>query len=128
MPPLARVLVVDDEPEVGSVLRDMLTDMGYVVKVAERGAEALGMMPILRPDVVLLDVNMPQMSGVEVFKRLRHDYPGVPVVFVTANEDESLARSLLSTGAFDYIKKPFEFAVVERIVGAAVGHGPGESS
>ena len=122
MPSLGRVLVVDDEPEVGAVLNDLLTDMGYHVDIALRGRDALDMMRVLRPDVVLLDLTMPQMSGVAVFERLRREFPGVPVVIVSANEDEDLARSLITTGAFDYVKKPFDVALVERIVAAAVGH------
>ncbi len=122
MAALGRVLIVDDEPHVGSVFDDVLTDQGYVVKVVTRGSEALGLMPIFRPDVVLLDLKMPEMPGVEVLQRLCRDYPDVPVVVVTGNEDEDLARSTLSTGAFDYIHKPFHLAVLERVVAAAVGH------
>jgi CheY-like chemotaxis protein len=120
--PLGRVLVVDDEPEVAQVLRDFLTGGGYVAKIAVRGSEALDILPIFRPDVVLLDLAMPKMSGMEVLERIRREQPDVPVVIVTANEDETLARSTLSAGAFDYVKKPFDFTVLERIVGAALGH------
>jgi CheY-like chemotaxis protein len=122
--PLGRVLVVDAEPYVGATLRDMLIEFGYVVKNAVSGAEALGLMPAFQPDVVLLDVLMPGMSGDQVLERLRQEYPRVVVVMVTANEDEARARALLAHGAFDYIRKPFDLTVLERAVLAAVAARP----
>jgi DNA-binding response OmpR family regulator len=118
--PLGRVLVVDDEPQVAGMLRDALVEAGYVVKTAVTGREALGLMPAFRPDVVLLDVMMPGVKGDEVLAQLRRDHPRVPVVMVTANQDEEAARLMLTGGAFDYLPKPFELDVLERIVGAAV--------
>jgi DNA-binding response OmpR family regulator len=124
MPPLGRVLVVEDEPRVAAMIRDALDESAYVVKIAAGGAEAIGLMPVFQPDVVLLDVLMPGMTGTEVLGRLRHEYPSVPVVMVTAQQDEDAARQLLSCGAFDYVRKPFELHVLERVVGAAVAGQP----
>jgi DNA-binding response OmpR family regulator len=118
--PLGRVLVVDDEPHVAGMLREALLHVGYVVKIAVTGHEALGLLPAFQPDVVLLDVMMPGMKGDEVLAQLRREHPGVPVVMVTANQDEHAARQMLSRGAFDYLPKPFQLDVLERIVGAAV--------
>jgi CheY-like chemotaxis protein len=125
MPSLGRVLVVDDEPEVCAVLRDALVDSGYIVKTAVSGREALGLMPVFQPDVVLLDVAMPGMSGVEVLDQLRREHSRVAVVMVTANQDEGTARQMLARGAFDYVPKPFDLGMLERIVGAAAARrGP----
>jgi CheY-like chemotaxis protein len=118
--PLGRVLVVDDEPEIGSALREALIEFGYLVENAASGTEALELMPAFEPDVVLLDVMMPGMSGDQVLERLHREYPRVPVVMVTANEDEARARAFLSHGACDYIRKPFDLATVERVVLTAV--------
>jgi DNA-binding response OmpR family regulator len=118
--PLGRVLVVDDEPEVGAMLRDALVEFGYVVKNARSGPEALGLMNAFAPDVVLLDVMMPGMSGDEVLSRLRRGHPQVAVVMVTAQQDEEAGRQLLAQGAVDYVQKPCDLDVLERIVGAAV--------
>jgi DNA-binding response OmpR family regulator len=118
--PLARILVVDDELQVAGMLRDALVDAGYVVKTAVSGREALGLMPVFQPDVVLLDVMMPGVTGDEVLAQLRREHPRVPVVMVTANQDEQAARQMLTRGAFDYLPKPFQLDVLERIVGAAV--------
>jgi len=118
--PLGRVLVVDDDPNVGAMLRDLLTTLGYVVKNAVRGAEALLLVPVFEPNVVLLDLQMPGMSGIEVLDRLRRDYPSLPVIIVTGNEDEELARRTMRGGAFDYVSKPFTVEVLDRVVTAAL--------
>jgi CheY-like chemotaxis protein len=118
--PLGRVLVVDDDPNVGAMLRDLLTTLGYVVKNAVRGAEALLLVPVFEPDVVLLDLQMPGMSGIEVLDHLRRDYPSLPVIIVTGNEDEELARRTMRGGAFDYVSKPFTVEVLDRVVTAAL--------
>ena len=117
---LGRILVVDDEPQVGEVLRDLLMEFGYVVEVAVRGTEALQIVPVFQPDAVLLDLQMPEMSGAEVLNHLRRDYPLLPVIMVTGNPDADVARDMLTRGAFDYIRKPFTFEVLARVVAAAV--------
>jgi CheY-like chemotaxis protein len=122
--PLGRVLVVDDDPELRAVLHEALTELDYVVESAGSGAEALERMPVFQPEVVLLDVTMPGMKGDEVLERLRHEYPRVPVVMVTALEDEGRARRLLNSGAFDYVRKPFDLRMVERVIVAALGWSP----
>jgi two-component system OmpR family response regulator len=123
--PLGRVLVVDDEPEVVAILREALIQYGYVVRTAASGPEALGLMPLFRPDVVLLDVLMPVMPGELVLGRLRMEYPDVAVVMVTGLQDEDRARQLLAHGAFDYVRKPFDLQVLERVVSAAVARRSG---
>jgi CheY-like chemotaxis protein len=119
-----RVLVVDDEPEVGAVLRDALVAAGYSVVTALSGEEALGLVSSFKPEVVLLDVFMPRMSGDQVLERLRRDHPHIAVVIASALEDEVAARTLLTRGAFDYLRKPFDLALLERVVIAAMAHPP----
>jgi CheY-like chemotaxis protein len=118
--PLGRVLVVDDDPNVGDMLQDLLVDLGYVVKHALDGTEALRLVPVFKPDVVLLDLQLPGMSGVEVLDRLRRDHPTVPVIIVTGNDDVEVARRTLRGGAFDYLSKPFTVDVLARVVAAAI--------
>jgi DNA-binding response OmpR family regulator len=121
--PIGRVLVVDDEPEVGAALRDLLLEIGYLVKNAARGAEALRLVDVFQPDVVLLDLQMPGMPGTEVLAQLRQRHPRLPIIIVTANADAAVALSTLAQGAFDYVVKPFTLEGLERIVGAALGRG-----
>ena len=117
---LARVLVVDDEPRVAAVLHDALIDLGYAVQVAVNGAEALRLVALYQPDVVLLDLSMPNVSGDVVLERLRDTDPALPVIVVTGNADAERARSTLARGAFDYVSKPFDLEILARILAAAV--------
>lgn len=119
---LARVLVVEDEARVAAVLRDTLVDLGYTVKIAVNGAEALGLVSVYQPDAVLLDLAMPGMPGEVVLERLRQAHPHLPVVVVTGNLDADIARGTLTTGAFDYVSKPFDLEHLARVVAAAVAY------
>jgi two-component system response regulator (stage 0 sporulation protein F) len=114
--PLGKLLVVDDESEICDVLGDFFEGKGYEVVKALTGIEAIERFKRERPDLVLLDIKMPVMDGVEVFKRLREIDPSVGVIMVTANEDVELARQLLEQGAFDYVAKPFDFDYLDRAV------------
>jgi two-component system OmpR family response regulator len=118
--PIGRVLVVDDEAQVCEMVRDALVEFGYEVAVAGGGHEAFGLMASFDPDAVLLDVLMPGMPGAEVLSRLRQEYPDVAVVMLTGNQDEGAARQLLANGALDYVRKPFDLQVLERVMAAAV--------
>jgi two-component system KDP operon response regulator KdpE len=117
---LARVLVVEDEPHVAAVLHDALIDLGYAVQVAVNGAEALRLVALYQPDVVLLDLAMPNVSGDVVLERLRDTDPTLPVIVVTGNADADRARATLDRGAFDYVSKPFDLEILARILAAAV--------
>ena len=121
---IGRILVVDDEPQVGLMLRELLAELGYVTKTAVRGDEALQLVPIFQPDAVLLDLQMPGMSGVEVLDHLRRDHPLVPVIIVTGNADVDVARGTLIRGAFDYLHKPFSLDALARVVAAAIVFSP----
>ena len=92
------ILVVDDEEPVRDVLCEYLESQGFGVEAAPDGETALGRH---RPDLVLLDVRMPGLDGVEVLRRIRHAAPHVPVIMVTANESVGLAREMLELGAID---------------------------
>ncbi len=101
-----RILVVDDEPQVVEVLKMYLSREGFRVGIAADGESALQAFAAQSPDLVLLDLMLPKLSGMEVFKRLRAER-AVPVIMLTARGDE-LDRVLgLELGADDYIVKPF---------------------
>jgi CheY-like chemotaxis protein len=117
---VSRVLVVEDEPRVGAMLREVLVELGYVVKVAVHGAEALQLVPVFEPDVVLLDLMMPGMSGVEVLDHLRRDRPTLRIVIMTANEDFAGAAATLPDEVFGYLRKPFRIDALAEVVAAAV--------
>jgi two-component system, NtrC family, response regulator AtoC len=73
-----------------------------------------------RPDVILLDINLPDASGTSTLDRLRQVRPNVPIVMLTANADEQLARETLKHGAFDYVMKPFNLDHLTRVLEAAL--------
>lgn len=116
MNPLGRILVVDDEAPVREVLTEYFTTQGYAVDGASNGNEALAAVKRAWPDLVLLDVRMPSLDGVEVLRRIREGEGDITVIMVTANEDVALAREALKLGAFDYIAKPFDFSYLDRAV------------
>jgi CheY-like chemotaxis protein len=112
-----KVLVVDDEPEVRFVLTEFLESRGYEVTAAESGPQALAMVEEVAPHVVLLDVTMPEMDGMETLKRLAALRPGLPIIMVTANADVDVTSKLLALGAADYIPKPFDLDYLGQAVG-----------
>ena len=117
---LGRVLVVDDEPEVRQVLQEFLADRGYEVAQAASGSAALEALHADRPDVVLLDVAMPGIDGVETLRRIMALTPPVSVIMVTANADIAVTSKLLAMGAVDYIPKPFDLDYLDQAVSIQV--------
>lgn len=104
-----RVLVVDDEPAVRESLARSLRFEGYTVAVAGDGVEALGMLPDVRPDAVVLDVMMPRLDGIEVCRRLREAGDRTPVLVLTARDAVRDRVRGLDAGADDYLAKPFAY-------------------
>jgi two-component system KDP operon response regulator KdpE len=112
MTPKSRLLVVDDEPPLRKVLQATLTARGFSVEEAgsaERALELVGQRPF---DLILLDINMPGMGGVEACRRLRELVPHVGIVMVTVRDAEEDMVQALEAGADDYITKPFRFGVL----------------
>lgn len=110
---MPRVLVVDDEREIVEILQEFLTGKGYVVSAAYDGPEALQKLKEERPHVVLLDIKMPTMSGLEVLRQMRELDQEVGVIMITGVIDEETGRAALKLGAFDYITKPLDLPYVE---------------
>jgi two-component system, cell cycle response regulator len=118
---VAKILVVDDVPDNVKLLKYELSDDGYEVLTALSGQEALDVARAERPDVILLDVMMPGLDGIEVCVRLKRDpeLEPIPVIMVTARErDDDVVRGL-DAGAHDYITKPFNSQIVLARVRAA---------
>lgn len=111
---MPRVLVVDDEPYIVELLQEYLTAKGYEVLTASDGEEALQKVKEERPHVILLDVRMPKMNGLEVLKRVREMDHEVGVIMVTAVAEEETGRQALQLGAFDYITKPLDLQYLDR--------------
>ena len=101
-----RVLIVDDERGVRESMK-MLLKNSYNIDMASSGTEAIARLSDIQPDVVLLDLRMPDMSGIEVLQEIKLRDPNVEVILVTAYATIETARKALRLGAFDYLTKPF---------------------
>ena len=101
-----RILVVDDEPQITRVLRRSLSGHGYEVQVASDGEEALAAFNVWKPDIVVTDLAMPNMGGLELCRRLRA-ISSVPMIVLSAKGDERIKVEALDAGADDYVTKPF---------------------
>jgi two-component system OmpR family response regulator len=110
--PVGKVLVVDDEPSICALLSATLRLTGFDVRVAGGGHEALAVIAEYAPDIVVLDVMMPDVSGFEVAQRLRASGRPVPVLFLTARDSVEDRISGLTAGADDYVAKPFSLEEV----------------
>ena len=135
---MSSALVVDDDPTVGDVVGAYLERAGFDVHRAADGPTALALAASVAPDVVVLDLMLPGIGGLEVCRRLRRDMPRVPVVMLTALGEESDRILGLEVGADDYVTKPFSprelvlrvQAIVRRAAegGAAVGDSSGQDA
>ncbi len=103
-----RILVVDDEEAIREVITTLLETQGYRCTVVSNGRLALDEFTASPPDLVLSDIVMPQMDGMELLSHVRARDPDVPVIMVTATHDLSIAIQAIRSGAYDYILKPFE--------------------
>ena len=119
MPDVARILVVDDEPKIVQLVRDYLERAGFAVSTARDGGEALMRARQERPDLIVLDLGLPELDGLEVTRRLRRD-SGVPIIMLTARDDETDKVVGLELGADDYVTKPFSPRELEARVRAVL--------
>jgi two-component system, OmpR family, alkaline phosphatase synthesis response regulator PhoP len=104
--PMTTILVVDDEPKITRLVRDFLESAGFAVISAGDGQEAVMRARTERPDLVVLDLGLPRLDGLDVTRRLRQD-GDVPIIMLTARDDETDKLIGLELGADDYVTKPF---------------------
>jgi two-component system response regulator AtoC len=105
---MTRVLVIDDDPALRFTLEAVLSDAGLVVEASDGGVNGLAAFDAHGADVVLTDLAMPDMDGMQVLARMRAGDPSVPVLMLTAHGSERVAVAAMKAGAFDYIPKPFD--------------------
>jgi len=119
------ILVVDDEPQIRRVLRSTLSSEGYDVIEAKDGQEAVDMVIRERPALILMDVNMPGMSGLEACSKIRLSFDG-PIVMVTVRNSEKDKILALDSGADDYVVKPFTMGELLARIRAALRRSSSE--
>ncbi len=105
---MSRVLVIDDDSSLRFTLEAVLSDAGLVVETCDSGTSGLAAFEARGADVVLTDLAMPEMDGMQVLERMRAADPSVPVLMLTAHGSERVAVAAMKAGAFDYIPKPFD--------------------
>ena len=115
-----RVIVADDEEIVLSLVRDMLEDVGHMVEVASNGPDALKLVEQIPVDLIITDIRMPHMNGIELAAKARDIRPDVVVIFITGYADLNSAKNAIKQGAFEYILKPFELKEIRQAVEKAV--------
>ncbi len=131
---MTRILIVEDEPRIAAFVRRGLEAAGYGTSIVEDGAEALDLALTGEFDLVLLDIGLPTMDGLEVLRQLRHQGSTVPVIMLTARSSTHDTVEGLDSGANDYVPKPFTFdELLARVrsrlrenaapVGVAISHG-----
>lgn len=133
-PPMAKILVVDDEPKIAQIARDYLEHAGFTVVSAASGPAALEHIASDRPDLVVLDLGLPGMDGLDVTRRIRQAGT-LPIIILTARDDEVDKLLGLELGADDYLTKPFSprelvariRAVLRRAEGGGIAPAPGSS-
>lgn len=109
----ARVLIADDDPFTRDVLSRFLTDRGFEIETAADGELALSAIESFEPDVVLLDIRMPVMDGLECLERISVDHAGCGVIMISGEADGEMAAKTLTMGAADFIFKPFDLEYLE---------------
>ncbi|HHW42653.1 MAG TPA: response regulator [Desulfotomaculum sp.] len=120
----ARILVVDDERQIRRLLQVALTGYGYEVEEASGGREGLVKAAAFRPDLVILDLGLPDLDGLEVLRRLR-EWSRVPVIILSVREQERDKIVALDAGADDYVTKPFGMGELLARIRAALRHAAG---
>lgn len=116
-----RILIVDDEEDICRTLSDFLTDCGYEVLQATSGEEAIRLVKAARPHLILLDIRMPEMDGLEILRRVRAVDQEVGVIMITAFTDITIAQESLKSGASDFVTKPIDLDYLETSIRVKIG-------
>ncbi|MBF8260339.1 MAG: Fis family transcriptional regulator, partial [Actinobacteria bacterium] len=121
MSPPGPILIVDDEASIRKSLEGVLSDEGYSCALASDGADALAQLQSLHPSLVLLDIWMPGMDGIETLRRMKAAQPETPVIMMSGHATISTAIKATKVGASDFIEKPLELELVLNAIRRALG-------
>jgi len=116
-----RILVIDDEKQIRRMLKTALTGYGYDIAEAPSGQEGLNQTAIFHPDLIILDLGLPDLDGIEVIKRLR-EWAQTPIIVLSVREDEEDKIRALDAGADDYVTKPFSMGELLARLRVALRH------
>jgi len=127
-PDAQRILLADDDPDSREGMRSLLAAWGYEVETAENGRAALDKVGVVHPSVVITDVVMPAMSGLELLEAVRHQEPDIQVIVMTAHGSSDTRRRAAAHGAFAYLPKPVDAAKLKSLLARALGEEGGVGS
>ncbi|HDN67913.1 MAG TPA: response regulator [Firmicutes bacterium] len=111
-----KVLIVDDEQEICSLLEEFLSQRGYAVVTATSGEEGISKFAVMKPDLVLLDIRMPDIDGLQVLKQIKQSDPQTGTIMITAIKDSDTVKQALTMGVNDYIVKPIDLNHLEKLL------------
>ena len=117
-----RVLIVDDEEKIRKILIRLLEDEDYHVKAVENGQKAIAVSASYKPDIILMDQNMPGLNGIDALVTIKEKYPSITVIIITAHGEVSLAVDSIKKGAYDYLEKPFDNDKLLLLIKRATDH------
>jgi len=117
-----QILIVDDEEKIRKVLTRLLEDEDYRVKSVENGQKAIATLNSYKPEIILMDQNMPGLNGIEAMVTIKEKHPSVTVIIITAHGEVSLAVEAIKKGAYDYLEKPFDNDKLLLLIKRALDH------
>ena len=107
---MIKFLIVDDEPDVVDSVSELFTLRNYNVITATSGTKALEMVKKEKPNIIILDIRMPDISGMDVLKEVRKTYPKIRVIMLTGVEDDATRQMAMGLGASGYLTKPYSYS------------------
>lgn len=113
---MKKILVVDDEPDISELMKAYLENAGYTVITSGTALDAINIVELEKPKVVLLDIVMRDMDGLECLKKIKKNSPETIVIMISGLQDEDIAKEAIRCGAYDYITKPFDFDYLRKNV------------
>lgn len=114
------ILVVENDPPLLQDLADTVAELGYDATLATTAADGVTLAELARPDAILLDMAVPEITGTSALDRLKAVHPDVPIIMLAAATAETFARDTLKRGAFDYVMKPFNVSHLTEVLRAAI--------
>lgn len=124
---MANILIVDDDPRIQTLLRQLLRTKGHEGVTAESGHDALEKLKVHPFDLVITDLRMPKMNGMQLLGQVKALYPEIPVIMVTAYASEDTTVEAVKLGVFDYLAKPFKIDELLGAIGRALSAGKAQS-
>lgn len=113
---MKKILIIDDEEMLCESLKDILEDEGYEVLTATNSLSALTQIEDSTPDVIISDINLPDINGLELLKRIKREYPGIEIIIMTGYGEAEVCLEAKEKGAFEYIVKPLNIPILKLMI------------